>query len=396
MEKRILIIGLVFLFLYSSIVPISTGNELNLSNENQIYKLNSSKTLYVGGSGLNNYTNIQSAVDNASDGDTVFVYHDSSPYYENVFINKSIHLIGENRNTTVIDGNHSGDVIQINANNVTISGFTLQNGGNVVYYAGIAVENNYNYTIIFNNNIFNNGDGINVWSGSSYNNISDNNISYNPSNGIWIHGGGDPYNNTENVIHGNIISYNGGRGIFSTPLNIHKTKIIANRIFNNEFGGIDSDSSYDEICYNEIYSNKEYGICYGRGISVANVLISNNKIYHNIGYGIYLNGFIWGRLENFTIRKNHIESNSIDGIRMRWTNASKITQNNIYHNIVNAYFSNSFGNKWDGNYWGTSKRVKMIVGFIRPFDWVPAFITLIVVPWFNFDFHPAQEPYEIS
>ena len=31
--------------------------------------------LYVGGSGPGNYSVIQDAVDNASDGDTVYVYH---------------------------------------------------------------------------------------------------------------------------------------------------------------------------------------------------------------------------------------------------------------------------------------------------------------------------------
>jgi len=45
-------------------------------------------TLYVGGMGPNNYTSIQSAIDDAVDGDTVFVY--SGFYYERIFINVSI------------------------------------------------------------------------------------------------------------------------------------------------------------------------------------------------------------------------------------------------------------------------------------------------------------------
>ena len=49
-------------------------------------------TLYVGGTGEDNYTRIQKAIDNASDGDTVFVYDDSSPYYEFVEVNKSIFM----------------------------------------------------------------------------------------------------------------------------------------------------------------------------------------------------------------------------------------------------------------------------------------------------------------
>jgi len=51
--------------------------------------------LYVGGSVPNNYTTIQSAIDDAVDGDTVFVYDDSSPYREHLLIETSINLLGE-------------------------------------------------------------------------------------------------------------------------------------------------------------------------------------------------------------------------------------------------------------------------------------------------------------
>jgi hypothetical protein len=52
----------------------------------QTSTLGRGKTLYVGGDGDGNYTRIQDAIDNASDEDTVFVYDDSSPYYENVVV----------------------------------------------------------------------------------------------------------------------------------------------------------------------------------------------------------------------------------------------------------------------------------------------------------------------
>jgi len=57
----------------------------------------------------------------AKNGDTVFVYDDSSPYYENIIVNKSIILIGENRGTTVIDGGGYGDVITVIKDQVNIS-----------------------------------------------------------------------------------------------------------------------------------------------------------------------------------------------------------------------------------------------------------------------------------
>ena len=54
----------------------------------------SSTTLYVGGDGPGNYSNIQDAIDDASDGYIIYVY--SGTYNENVFIDKQINLVGEN------------------------------------------------------------------------------------------------------------------------------------------------------------------------------------------------------------------------------------------------------------------------------------------------------------
>jgi nitrous oxidase accessory protein NosD len=83
--------------------------------------------LYVGGSGPGNYSRIQDAIDNASDGDTVFVY--SGIYYEHVNVNKPILLQGENREITVIDGGGEEDVVYV-SKNASIRGFTIRNSGN--------------------------------------------------------------------------------------------------------------------------------------------------------------------------------------------------------------------------------------------------------------------------
>jgi len=108
-----------------SSMPISMGN-----------------TLYVGGSGEGNYTKIQDAIDDASDGDTIFVYPDT--YYENIVIDKSINLVGKDRYTTVIDGNKQGLVIYIKSDFVTISCFTIQNSGdNKGGDAGVKLESDF-------------------------------------------------------------------------------------------------------------------------------------------------------------------------------------------------------------------------------------------------------------
>ena len=61
---------IIILFLGISIYPSSAIDSVKES----IIPLRSGNTLYVGGTGPGNYTSIQNAVDNASDGDTVFVY----------------------------------------------------------------------------------------------------------------------------------------------------------------------------------------------------------------------------------------------------------------------------------------------------------------------------------
>ena len=121
MNKKILIgsiiaVVVIVLSSFSSVVAIDTPMNRGRG-----------ETLYVGGTGEGNYTTIQSAIDDAFDGDTVFVYNGT--YYEkNIDISKSINLIGEDRTTTFIDGIEGfGALLILQAEEINISNFTLQN-----------------------------------------------------------------------------------------------------------------------------------------------------------------------------------------------------------------------------------------------------------------------------
>ncbi|PVX26309.1 MAG: hypothetical protein CW691_01810, partial [Candidatus Bathyarchaeum sp.] len=106
-----------------------------------------SKTVVV----PDDFSSIQEAIDRALDGDTVFVKNGA--YHENVRINKSISLVGENVDATVIDGNPPEGYripIKIQCDNVSVSGFKLLYG-----YTGISVED-AKYCNISGNRIANN------------------------------------------------------------------------------------------------------------------------------------------------------------------------------------------------------------------------------------------------
>lgn len=73
-----------------------------------------------------NYPTIQGAINAANIDDTIYVRNGA--YYEHVIINKTLSLIGEDRSNTIIDGNKTGTVVKVTADNVAISGFTVQSG----------------------------------------------------------------------------------------------------------------------------------------------------------------------------------------------------------------------------------------------------------------------------
>ncbi|MBU0498175.1 MAG: hypothetical protein KKC68_01200 [Candidatus Thermoplasmatota archaeon] len=123
-------------------------------------------TLFVGGSGPGNYSNISAAYENASDGDTIYVF--PGIYTEkNLIINKSLTFIGHNMDTTILDDSN----IYFISSSIQFLNFTLDHGSGM--YLGEfnqGSDNNKIKHIFFNSTYL----GI-VLVNSSYN-IIENNI----------------------------------------------------------------------------------------------------------------------------------------------------------------------------------------------------------------------------
>ncbi len=240
--KRILAIGIILLFIGMSISSSTGFNAIERTNTIST----NGKTLYVGGSGPGNYSKIQDAIDNASDGDTVFVYEGC--YFENLIVDKSIRLIGEDRNSTIIDAHREGDVIAIHADFVNLKGFKIINSGSGCM--GIQLNSNYNY--IANNNIKYNDWGIRLeWFISNYNIIYRNNISYN-SAGLFIPSCNNN-NISENIIY---LNYNYGISLYSSGSNniVSRNKIMLNTVYGIKLKG-DPDHKNDSFVHNYITNN---------------------------------------------------------------------------------------------------------------------------------------------
>jgi len=184
------------------------------------------------------YGMIQDAI-NANetlDGHTIFVRNGT--YYENVVINKSVLLMGENREGTIVDGNGS-TVFRLQTTNVTVTHFTIQNG-----YRGISSNDDRWNNTICRNNIVNNSYGIlaDGW----YSCIYENYIGANDLSGVSIMG--------------------------------YHTRIFNNKIIGNGYSGIGLYITDWNVIFGNTIADNNCGVSFSSAISFT---CHNNTFYHN-------------------------------------------------------------------------------------------------------------------
>jgi len=275
------------------------------------------------------YATIQAAINAANDGDTVYVK--AGTYYENLVVNKTLSLVGEDAANTTIDlGNSSGSaLVYIDASWVNVTGFTIRNGANYGF-SGICLGNASN-CLISGNNITNNDVGI-CFAPSSYGNSSSNTIV-----------GNNITNNVDGVMLGNGVGF------------AENNSVVGNNITNNSDGVYFWSSSDNIIVGNNISANDDGFFSY---LSYSNSIVENDIT--NCSQGIDL------EYRSFTnsIVANNITAN-LDGV---FVGGYEVHGNVFYHNnfVGNTQQANItydvsnqiwWGNVWDngypdgGNYW---------------------------------------------
>jgi len=219
---------------------------------------------------------IQNTINAAQSGDTIFVH--AGTYYENVVVNKTISLIGENRITTIIDGNLTGlHIIDVRASNVLISNFAIRNSGNYTpFCSGIILRSGKNNCNMTNNLITNNQEGIFLESVSGIN-IKENEIT---DNGMGIEVVGS---STHNNISMNILA-NNNLGIMLNPSSNDNVISRNNIISNRQYGLYLWESDNNMLIGNLIIQNHVgfYQVC-----STGNTLVANEMTDNTYTFGVF-------------------------------------------------------------------------------------------------------------
>jgi parallel beta-helix repeat protein len=427
LKRNYLVGGIIFLFIGTCILPA-------IAQETEKPALTSKGWLYVGGSGPGNYTTIQQAINDASNGDTVYVYDDSSPYKEQVSVQKQIHLLGENKETTIIDTSNRGVAVSISSTaGVRVEGFTIKSSD----YGAIHIRFSSGNTIINNYITASSYDGVYLIQ-SSDNCISDNVITAPESGlrlyqsyrtfvsnntfhngGLWLQDSWLNYVHDNNTVNGKpllylqdatdmILSDPAGQIILIGCENI----TITNQNISNVIIGIQLHDSHNCSLLCNTLSASVFSIRTGIELSDSyNIRVCNNTITHlhalnaknctnitilqnnliNVTSGIELSYCTNSGISFNTLKR----AGSVISISLRLCRACTIRSNNFVDAFpfLSAMFEELPGaqNRWWRNYWQRPRILpKPIFGVITNGAYFPTHVY-----WLHFDLFPAQHPYDI-
>jgi len=318
------------------------------------------------------FRNITSGIEQASALDTIFVCNGT--YFENIHLNKSVSLVGESKHSTIIDGSFTDAVVIMTANNISITDFTILNGG--WNGNGVDVQHSAN-SVITNNIITNNHIGLRIFNSSSIT-VSHNQVLFNKAIEVALYSSNysiltdnaisskkDVYgillsrSNYNTVNSSNALSCTYGIRMFDSNNNT----VTGNNLSDNSVG-IRIEAHYGPGCYNTLRDNKlanndrnfevvgSHPSRYIQDIDASNT-VDGKPIYHWInkhnmtvpldaGYVALIN------CTEIMVANPRITKNW-QGVLLAYTTNSTITENNLTNNIHGISIYDSSDNKISGN-----------------------------------------------
>jgi parallel beta-helix repeat protein len=273
MNTKIIASLILIITLLSTISGCIQQKETSKDNNNHhLIPINENSTIYVGITHAD-YSTIQEAIDAAVNGTTIIIENGS--YNELIVINKTITLMGEDKNTTIINFNPNFKISQvplitINANNCSIENLQITLSNISVIAQGISI--NSKYTTIKNNIIIKVTDGIELSAYSESNTIINNEIKNNLIGIMAI-------SSNNNNISDNIFSSNTQYNIYlSTDSDYNR---VSFNIMNNSDYGIRIKGSKFNTVYKNCIENNQIGIyccCGAQDNHFYNNTLSNNSV----------------------------------------------------------------------------------------------------------------------
>ena len=352
------------------------GTYGNYSRRTQRYgRLIAFSTMWtVDDDGPADFHTIQEAINAANPGDTIYVHNGT--YYENVIVNKTVSLVGEDVENTIVDGSGITTVFNVMAYNVVIRGFTIRNS----FGPSIHIHQNANATV--QNNYITNGLGGIHLDNSSGNYIADNTITNLTDIGIWldVSGGNTLRNNNmtnnqydfgvwgeslqhymndidaSNTVDGRPIHYWVNRQNEQIPLDAGYVQLVnCTNITVKDLNLTDNLFSVflaftnNSLITNNIITNNDVGV---EVFYSSNNFISGNNVTNNWS-GIFLEYYS----NNNCISENNIANNRVGIYSVYYPLNNLVYHNNFVNNAFGQVYSEGSVNVWDdgypsgGNYW---------------------------------------------